>query len=127
ARWVKGYSSGTNDLAMIPDAAQLDIDLNGSGSYTIRNADAHSWVEVYFEGYGWIPFEPTANFTMPGALAPEEEVSDVTVPPTDSVSEPEAVESAATDWVSKAIIAFVVVLAAAALAWLVAVQKWNPL
>lgn len=29
---------------------------------TVLTADqAHSWVEIYFPGYGWIPFEPTAG------------------------------------------------------------------
>ena len=27
--------------------------------YIIRASDAHSWVEVYFTGYGWITFDPT--------------------------------------------------------------------
>jgi len=28
--------------------------------YLVSEADAHSWVEVYFGAKGWIPFEPTA-------------------------------------------------------------------
>lgn len=28
-------------------------------SYTIRADMAHLWVEVYFTGYGWIPFDPS--------------------------------------------------------------------
>jgi transglutaminase-like putative cysteine protease len=27
--------------------------------FVVRARDAHSWVEVYFSGYGWIPFDPT--------------------------------------------------------------------
>jgi transglutaminase-like putative cysteine protease len=27
--------------------------------YLVRQSDAHSWVEVYFPGLGWVPFDPT--------------------------------------------------------------------
>ncbi len=30
------------------------------GGYVVRERDAHTWVEVYFPGYGWIEFEPTS-------------------------------------------------------------------
>ncbi|MFC0215858.1 DUF3488 and DUF4129 domain-containing transglutaminase family protein [Paenibacillus chartarius] len=69
ARWVKGYSSGTTSLQ--DEISQgllgniLPSMIDDSGTYTVRNSDAHSWAEVYFPGYGWIPFEPTSGFAMP--------------------------------------------------------------
>ena len=35
-------------------------DRSNEGFY-VRNSNAHAWVEAYFEGVGWIPFEPTPN------------------------------------------------------------------
>jgi transglutaminase-like putative cysteine protease len=31
-----------------------------AGGFLYRERNAHAWPEVYFEGYGWVPFEPTA-------------------------------------------------------------------
>ncbi|MGY3703932.1 DUF4129 domain-containing transglutaminase family protein [Vagococcus martis] len=51
-RWVKGFSQG-----------QVRETQDDYSVYNIRNSDAHSWVEVYFEGSDWVPFEPTPSFT----------------------------------------------------------------
>jgi hypothetical protein len=32
--------------------------------YQITDMQAHAWVEVYFEGFGWVPFEPTAPYSV---------------------------------------------------------------
>ncbi|HLM31371.1 MAG TPA: transglutaminaseTgpA domain-containing protein [Solirubrobacterales bacterium] len=45
ARVVSGFAPG-----------QLDPETN---TYVIRDLDAHSWVEVYFRGIGWVTFDPT--------------------------------------------------------------------
>lgn len=70
-RWVKGYATGSN--RMDEEGMRMGMgyvpDPSGAGTYTVRNADAHSWAEVYFEGVGWIPFEPTAGFTVPQPMA----------------------------------------------------------
>jgi len=34
--------------------------------YLVSEADAHTWVEIYFGEYGWIPFEPTAAIALIG-------------------------------------------------------------
>ena len=47
ARMVVGYATGRYDI--------------GNARYVVTEADAHAWVEVYFPGYGWIEFEPTAG------------------------------------------------------------------
>lgn len=31
--------------------------------YEVTESNAHAWVEGYIEGVGWIPFEPTANYS----------------------------------------------------------------
>ncbi|GEM_PF-1683101 len=33
--------------------------------YVVREAHAHSWVEVYFPEYGWVDFNPTPNSPLP--------------------------------------------------------------
>ncbi len=47
ARVVMGYSGGIYD----PSSAE----------YAVYETDSHAWVEIYFPGYGWIEFEPTAG------------------------------------------------------------------
>jgi hypothetical protein len=50
ARYVEGYVLPTQPAQ--------------STSYEVTNKQAHAWVEVYFEGFGWIPFEPTAPLSQ---------------------------------------------------------------
>lgn len=45
ARVAVGFSSGTYDAAR--------------GMWTVTDHDAHAWVEAWFDGYGWLPFDPT--------------------------------------------------------------------
>jgi transglutaminase-like putative cysteine protease len=44
-----------------------------SREYRVRDLDAHSWVEVYFNGIGWVTFDPT-----PAAAPAEAQAADLT-------------------------------------------------
>jgi len=37
--------------------------------WVLTSHDYHAWVEVYFEGPGWVPFDPTPAQGVPGAVA----------------------------------------------------------
>lgn len=40
---------------------------DAEGYYTLRDADFHMWCEIYFEGFGWVPFDPTEGAaSVPG-------------------------------------------------------------
>jgi len=49
ARYVEGY--------VLPEKDEADE------TYKVTNKSAHAWVEVYFEGFGWLTFEPTPGFS----------------------------------------------------------------
>jgi hypothetical protein len=58
ARVVVGFATG------VPEPG---------GRFTVRDVDAHAWIEVYFQGYGWVAFNPTpaaAPATIPHQLDP---------------------------------------------------------
>jgi hypothetical protein len=45
ARVAAGFTSGRYDKE--------------AGTWSVNDREAHTWVEVWFKGYGWLPFDPT--------------------------------------------------------------------
>ena len=45
ARVAVGFTSGTYD--------------DDEGAWTVTDHNAHAWVEAWFDGWGWLPFDPT--------------------------------------------------------------------
>lgn len=41
--------------------------------YVVREKQAHGWVEAYFPGYGWMPFEPTPIYNPIARVAAPED------------------------------------------------------
>lgn len=68
-RYVVGYSSGQ---------------AVGNNTYEVRAMNAHAWVEVYFDGIGWVQFDPTPGDSrlqaQQDALAEEGESYDIEEP-----------------------------------------------
>ncbi len=79
ARYVKGFSTG-------------DMVFKSGDSYevTMRNKNAHSWVEVYFAEYGWVTFEPTPGFVHPTKQDREETQQEQEAAPASSIIPPVA-------------------------------------
>ncbi|HEX6779688.1 MAG TPA: DUF3488 and transglutaminase-like domain-containing protein [Ktedonobacterales bacterium] len=48
ARVASGYTNGSFD--------------QNTKLWTVKGTDAHTWAQIYFAGYGWINFEPSAGF-----------------------------------------------------------------
>lgn len=79
ARVATGYAQGAYEQEL--------------GAYRVRERDAHTWVEVFFTGYGWIEFEPTA--AQPAIFRPQSEGSQRPIAPANGESsrpEPQPLE-----------------------------------
>jgi transglutaminase-like putative cysteine protease len=78
ARMAVGFQPGTSST------------LQGVTTYTVSSHDLHAWPELYFEGIGWLRFEPTPgrgiipDYSTPAAvddpLTPENEAAPTPIP-----------------------------------------------
>lgn len=49
-------------------------------AYILRGRDAHSWVEAYIQGTGWVGFEPTPGFALDPSTTVKESSDTIGVP-----------------------------------------------
>lgn len=66
--------------------------------WSVSGSDAHSWVQAYFPGYGWINFDPTPGFALTNKVAQTTPsvVSHPTPPPAVATAQAKAVPPVAT-------------------------------
>jgi len=99
ARLAIGYATGTYNL--------------NSRRFVVSQADAHSWVEVYFPGIGWVTFEPTASLPEINRSAQPSLGATPAVPPP-QVSQPQS----SPNWVGNFIYALLTLPLLAVLTWI---------
>ena len=66
------------------------------GTYTVRASDAHAWPELFFEGVGWLRFEPTPSGTQ-NTVAPPYSLAPTTPDTTDPSSTASSSSSASSN------------------------------
>ncbi|QIG39933.1 transglutaminase domain-containing protein [Microbacterium sp. 4R-513] len=80
SRIVVGYLPGN----------ATDDSVDGETIYEVASSQLHSWPEVYFDGIGWVPFEPTTGLGVPTTFAPAATLPGTADNPQNSQSEPSA-------------------------------------
>jgi transglutaminase-like putative cysteine protease len=104
---------------------------NDDGTYVVTGRLAHAWPELYFDGLGWVRFEPTpasqsgpppawadpfSGLTAPGSIPEELAANQPTALPSGAATAPSTtspvVEAEESAWVPAAITAGLVLLAA---------------
>lgn len=63
ARYVTGYLAKRGAMSRQDQGCQVSI----------KDADAHAWVEIYLDNYGWVPVEVTPGHGDVGMLQEEEQ------------------------------------------------------
>ena len=68
ARYIEGY-------AAVPDSDSVA---------RVTQQQAHAWVEIYFSGFGWLPFDPTPGTNDAGGTLPSYDPEDNSPTPSPS-------------------------------------------
>jgi len=94
ARVVMGFVPGASEDGEAADAAAAPADPDAP--VVVTGADVHAWVEIAFEGFGWVTFDPTPpesqtpqDETETSQADPEPQVAQPPPPPPDPVDPPE--------------------------------------
>lgn len=87
SRIVVGYLPGT------PTTERID----GDPVYSVTSSQLHAWPEVFFEGVGWVPFEPTSGLGVPTLFSSEASLPGSSTDPDGQTPRPTASPTAPGD------------------------------
>lgn len=95
SRIAVGYAPGTST------SERGELDGQALNGFQATGRDAHAWPELYFQGLGWVPFEPTpARGSVPDytqddtAAAPQASAEPTVAAPANPTSTPSATATA---------------------------------
>lgn len=87
ARYVEGYAVGPSDVIRNTVSSSMEdipaFQVNNptvNVMVSVKDYNAHAWVEVYFDGYGWVPIDPTPGSNIGYSGWDERESSAYTTP-----------------------------------------------
>jgi transglutaminase-like putative cysteine protease len=97
ARVVMGFVPGADEDGETPDASDPAAPgADPSAPVAVTGADVSAWVEIAFEGHGWVTFDPTPPESQTpqdeedtSQADPEPQVAQPPPPPADPVAPPE--------------------------------------
>jgi hypothetical protein len=103
ARYVEGYIVKPNDIAsgQTLGTQVLTERINGvdgehqriKKSIEITDANAHAWVEIYLDGFGWVPVEVTPGFNRNGIFIEDADVQPEQTEKSENQQIPEVIPS----------------------------------
>ena len=70
-------------VGYLPGSATTDA-IDRETVYSVSSGQLHAWPEVFFEGIGWVPFEPTNGLGVPTSFSP------ASTTPTGGADDPES-------------------------------------
>ena len=83
-RYVTGYilQQSENEEMQIQEIRRKKIPFAEKPPYTfiVNKKNSHAWVEVYFEDFGWVIFEPTSAYSISNSDAYEYTSEDIQLP-----------------------------------------------
>lgn len=86
ARYVEGYIVTQEDINNGVYEEANSAEGNGYKIVDIKDTNAHAWVEVYFDGIGWLPIEFTKGYSNSGINEILPEVNEDKLTPTATIA-----------------------------------------
>lgn len=100
ARYVEGYIVTGEDINNGVYEEVYSTEMDAYKIVDIKDTNAHAWIEVYFDGIGWLPIEVTKGYSNSGISEILPEVNEERLTPTATKAPTKAPTNAPTNTVT---------------------------